>query len=216
MPARPDRGLYDRSRGLSDQVRVPPATGPTTPGGPAGEVTRPVKPPGLSVAQSVLSCFVLVPTQFAGRMPSRVSVEVLNVVFVRAPVCPCDSAAWASFLSCVPRSQEQKSGIFPRDLTTPQVLPMMVKSSARRRHGPARDVLRTNVPVAGQPSQRAGWGATARAGGGLPAAVADPVGPRAGNLANLAWCSQVGGVDDCGLPVWIRLDRVAPVCNYHF
>lgn len=57
----------------------------------------------------------------------------------------------------------------------------MVESSARRRHGPVRDVLRTNVPVAGQPSRRVGWGATARAGGGLPAVVADPVGPRVGN-----------------------------------
>ncbi len=69
------------------------------------------------------------------------------------------------------------------NLTTPQALPMIVRSSARRRHGPARDVLRTNVPVAGQPSRRVGWGATARAGGGLPDAVADPVGPRVGSLA---------------------------------
>ena len=90
------------------------------------------------------------------------------------------SAVWVQFLLRLPTSQEQKSRIFPGGLTTSRGLPMIVKSSARRRHGPARDVLRTNVPVVGQPSQRAGWGATARAGGGLPAAVADPVGPRAG------------------------------------
>lgn len=128
------------------------------PGGPAGEVTRPVEASWL----------------------------------VRRPVGPL------IFVLCVPVSQEQKSGIFPRDLTTRERLPMMAKSSARRRHGPARDVLRTNVPVAGQPSQRVGWGATARAGGGLPAAVADPVGPRAGSSArceqSTASCSRIGGV----------------------
>ena len=122
---------------LTEQ-RVSQATGPASPGGPAGEVTRPVK---------------------ASRL-------------VRRPVGP--------LMLPISPSQEQKSRIFPRGLTTSRGLPMIVKSSARRRHGPARDVLRTNVPVAGQPSQRAGWGATARAGGGLPAAVADPVGPRAG------------------------------------
>lgn len=115
-------------------------------------------------------------------------------------------------LSALAQSQEQKSGIFPRDLTTLQALLIMGKSSARRRHGPARDVLRTNVPVVGQPSQRAGWGATARAGGGLPAAVADPVGPRVGSSDRAA----IGRVGDCGLSPGIRLDSGDPVCDYHF
>jgi hypothetical protein len=53
-------------------------------------------------------------------------------------------------------------------------LSMIRLSSARRRRGLTRDVLRTSVSVAGQPSQRAGWGATAQAGGGLPAAVCRP------------------------------------------
>ena len=74
-------------------------------------------------------------------------------------------------------SQEQKSGIFPRSLTTLQGLPMIVESSARRRHGPARDVLRTNVLVAGQPSQRVGWGAIARAGVGLSGGCRRPSRP---------------------------------------
>lgn len=103
-----------------------------------------------------------------------------------------------------------------RDLTTSQGLPMMAKSSARRRHGPARDVLRTTVPVAGKPSQRAGWGATASAGGGLPAAVADPAGPRAGVSAR---CSSMDSRAHRGWPhgpVWKGLDRVTSMCNYHF
>jgi hypothetical protein len=78
-------------------------------------------------------------------------------------------------------SQEQRSRIFPMDLTTSKPLRMMWKSSVRRRRDPTRDVLRTSVPADGQPSQRVGWGATARAGGGPPVAVADPVGPRAGH-----------------------------------
>lgn len=111
---------------------------------------------------------------------------------VRRPVGPLN------FVLCEPVSQEQKSRIFPRDLTTLEGLPMMAKSSARRRRGPARDVLRTNVSVAGQPSQRADWGAIATAGVGLPAAVADPVGPRAGGSPRCrqAWfsCNQIGCV----------------------
>ena len=47
---------------------------------------------------------------------------------VRRPVGPL------IFVLCEPLSQEQKSGIFPRDLTTLEGLPMMAKSSARRRH----------------------------------------------------------------------------------
>ena len=84
-------------------------------------------------------------------------------------------------------SQEQKSGTFPRDLTTWLALRMMRKSSARRRRGLTRDVLRTSVSVVGQPSQRAGWGAIARAGVGLPASRRRPGRPScrsaAGRLA---------------------------------
>jgi hypothetical protein len=102
-------------------------------------------------------------------------------------------------------SQEQKSRIFPMDLTAPEPLRMMWKSSARRRRGLTRDVLRTSVPADGQPSQRAGWGATARAGG-LPAAVADPVGPRAGHLRDhRRYVFR---------PMFSSLDRRLVLCDY--
>lgn len=126
---------------------MPPATGPTTLEGrlarsQTGEslpaCRRPVGP--------LLLALVLTNT---GPMPEGVSVEVLSGVFVRAPVVRATGGL--APVSCRGTSQEQKSGIFPRDLTTPQVLSMMVKSSARRRHGPARDVLRTNVPVPTSP-----------------------------------------------------------------
>jgi hypothetical protein len=87
---------------------------------------------------------------------------------------------------------------------------MMWWSSARRRHGLARDVLRTSVPVAGQPSQRADWGATARAGGGLQAAVADPVGPRVGRCAGRLWEAQRPSFSDRGR----LLDRMVALCDY--
>lgn len=82
----------------------------------------------------------------------------------------------------------------------------MQSSSARRRRGLIRDVLRTSVAVAGQHSQRADWGATARAGGGLPAAVADPVGPRVGRLR--AGLAQLSPIED---PL---LDRSIALCDY--
>jgi hypothetical protein len=100
-------------------------------------------------------------------------------------------------------SQEQESGTSSRNLTRDIASSMMGRSSARRRHGLARDVLRTMRPSGGQPSQRAGWGATARVGVGLPAAVADPAGPRAGG------CHPVGPAS-----FWGCLDIDRSLCDY--
>jgi hypothetical protein len=54
-------------------------------------------------------------------------------------------------------SQKQTSGTICMDLTGRETFRMMWRSSARRRRGLTRDVSRTSVPEAGQPSQRADW-----------------------------------------------------------
>jgi hypothetical protein len=64
-------------------------------------------------------------------------------------------------------SQEQNGGTFLKNLTSQSVASMMLLSSARRRHGLTRDVLRTSVSGAINPPLRAGRGATARARRGL-------------------------------------------------
>jgi hypothetical protein len=56
-----------------------------------------------------------------------------------------------------PRSERQIDRTVPRTLTRRHVLRMMALSPARGRRGLTRGVLRTSVPGAGQPSQRADW-----------------------------------------------------------
>jgi hypothetical protein len=93
---------------------------------------------------------------------------------------PCPMTSQAS-------SRKQQNITTSRDLTRPIQLSILgAVVSARRRGLPG-----TSCGLASrrqdQPSQRAGWGATARVGRGLPAAIADPAGPRAGQVRDSIW-----------------------------
>ena len=77
-------------------------------------------------------------------------------------------------------SKKQQNGTTSRDLTKTTRLSILGAVVSARRHG----LPGTSCGLASQrptnPHRGPVWGATARAGGGLPAAVADPAGPRAG------------------------------------
>lgn len=69
----------------------------------------------------------------------------------------CDVCTRKRKAGAKPTSQRQADGTVRMDLTMPEAFAMMRPSSARRRHGQTRDVSRTSVSEAGQPSQRADW-----------------------------------------------------------
>jgi hypothetical protein len=104
------------------------------------------------------------------------------------------------FLVYAHRESGTKERNFPERFDNPTGIADDGDVVSARTAWPGPGCLADYVSVAGQPSRRVGWGATARAGGGLPAAVADPVGPRVGSvpcrgcrssLTELSWYATI-------------------------
>jgi hypothetical protein len=120
-------GLNDTELGPSDQRRDAPALGQPPPEGRLARRTRAMKVSRFGLPQSVLLyCFIEVTVWAQDRESSRQAMMRVT-------------------------SQEQEDGTISKDLTRDIALSMMWRSSARRRRGLARDVLRTSVPVAANP-----------------------------------------------------------------
>jgi hypothetical protein len=91
-------------------------------------------------------------------------------------------------------SRKQTSGTISLNLTRPDVCRIMWRPSARRRRGLTRDVSRTSVSGAGQPSQRADRARLCKPERPLLAPVVVPVGPRVGGRFGVV-------IDDTGYQI---------------